>query len=172
MFNKKNLSVLLLCLALLFVSRTSFAEASAQGTTPISTSNAPDNTEEIHDIQKLLEVTHVKQLLSQMTEQMLKSFKQNVPEMPDSFWISLSTEFNTDELTQRIIPIYAKYFTDEDIKNLIQFYQSPLGQTMIAKMPLVMKEAMAEGQAWGQEVAQRVLKKLKDQKPKENAESK
>ena len=37
-----------------------------------------------------------------------------------------------------LVPIYDKHWTDEDVKGLILFYETPLGQKMITVLPQVM----------------------------------
>ena len=43
---------------------------------------------------------------------------------------------------KEIIPIYAKYFSEDDILQLIAFYETPLGQKMIEVMPQLTMDSM------------------------------
>lgn len=49
-----------------------------------------------------------------------------------------------------IVPIYDKYLSDEEIKGLIQFYQTPLGQKTLKVLPTVMSESREAGRKWGE----------------------
>lgn len=53
---------------------------------------------------------------------------------------ALRTEITYDEMLQRVYyPTYDQYFTEEDLKNLIAFYQTPIGQKMIATTPKLLQ---------------------------------
>ncbi len=49
-------------------------------------------------------------------------------------WLTSSSEFHTradvkiPRLLDAAVPVYDKYFTDDDIKGLIRFYETPVGQ--------------------------------------------
>ncbi len=57
------------------------------------------------------------------------------------------------ELIERFVPVYAKHFTRDEVKGLISFYNSPLGMKTIKELPLVSRESMMLGNAWGKSVA-------------------
>lgn len=69
---------------------------------------------------------------------------------------------NSDTLINLIIPIYDKYYTESEIKQLTEFYQSSLGKKVISTMPLVVKESMQAGQTWGKEIGEKVYNDLKE----------
>ncbi len=117
-------------------------------------------TEKINNIKKLLEVTGSKQISQQITSQMLNSMKSNLPQVPQKFWDSFQNEINYDEIIEQIIPIYSKYFTNEEIKGMLDFYETPLGRKTIRVMPQVMQESMQIGQAYGRKVAEKIISKL------------
>lgn len=61
-----------------------------------------------------------------------------------------------DSMTAEIAGLYARHFTHDEIKSLLAFYDTPLGQKMIAAMPVLMQESVAIGQAWTQRVMPRI----------------
>ena len=61
------------------------------------------------------------------------------------------------ELSARI---YAEHFTEAELDELIAFYETPLGQKMIAKLPVLTQQSMELGGLWGQQVAIDALEKL------------
>lgn len=73
------------------------------------------------------------------------------------------SEINVDEIINRIIPIYNKYMTDEDIKGLINFYKSPLGRKTTSITPQLTQESIRVGQQYGIEAGRRALQKLEAQ---------
>lgn len=54
-----------------------------------------------------------------------------------------------DELGAEMVPLYARYYTVQEIEQLTAFYQTPLGRKMLATMPQLSAESMA--------ISQRVL---------------
>ena len=84
-----------------------------------------------------------------MNEYFLPEFKNRLPEYM--------------ELSARL---YAEHFTEAEIDELIAFYETPLGQKMIAKFPVLTQESMQLGGLWGQQVAldayNKLLPKLKE----------
>jgi uncharacterized protein len=113
------------------------------------------------EIKKLLILTGAEQITSQVLNRMILSFKELNPEVPSKFWDEFAKQANAEQLTDSLVPIYNKYFTQKEIKQLIDFYQSPVGKKFVKVQPEIMKESMEAGQKWGQALGQRVQKKLK-----------
>jgi hypothetical protein len=59
----------------------------------------------------------------------------------------------------RMTPTYDKYFSIEEIRELLQLYNTPLGRKLVQTQPKLLLEVSQIGGAWGQEVAQRVMAK-------------
>jgi len=74
-------------------------------------------------------------------------------------------KFNADDVTDEIAAIYDKHFTADEIKGLLQFYGSPLGQKYAAEMPKVTTESTAAGRAHSTRVAREVLQDLRKEYP-------
>jgi len=122
--------------------------------------NAGDNKKKDKDIRKLLEVTQGSELGMQMMDQMIDAMKLQMPQVSDAFWVEFRKEVNGDELIDMIVPIYSKYFTHDDIKALLEFYDTPVGKKFIAVQGDIMTESMEAGQQWGQQVAVRAIMRL------------
>ena len=116
------------------------------------------------DIRKLLEVTGSVALAQQAMDQMMVQMKTLVPNAPEEFWVEFRAAANPSDLVDTIVPIYAKYFTHEDILALLAFYDTPAGKKLIANQPAILQESMAAGSAWGQRVARDVMMRLEAQK--------
>jgi uncharacterized protein len=128
--------------------------------------SAEDAAAKERDIRKLLELTGSAKLGQQMVAQMFEAFKQESSNVPSSTWDEMQKEFDAGSLIELIVPIYDKHLTHEDIKGLIVFYESPLGRKMTALLPAIAQESMEAGQQWGMEAAQRIQKRLEEQKKK------
>jgi hypothetical protein len=106
-------------------------------------------------IEELLKVTHADQLVEQtmkqlqpMMEAQLKTL--NLPDdaksAADEFqkrmlgW--LQERLSYEKLKPMYLKIYGEALTEEEISGMIAFYQTPAGQAVIKKMPLIMQKTM------------------------------
>src|SRR6266404_6163733 len=122
-------------------------------------------------IRELIEVTGAKNLGQQLIEAGMEQFRSSVqdsqPNNPrakqfaDAFVARFQKHFDPDSLTEHVIPIYDKYLTTEDLKGLLDYYRSPLGQSMLKALPEVTRESQAAGFALGQKAAQETMEELK-----------
>ncbi len=113
-------------------------------------------------IYEYLEVTGASKMSVQITQQMILSFKDSYSNVEEKFWDEFLKEIDVDGMTKIIVPIYDKYFTEEDIDQLIIFYKTPLGQKMLELHPKISLDAMEAGKIWGQEIAEKILFDLKE----------
>ena len=66
-----------------------------------------------------------------------------------------------------VIPIYSRHFSHEDIKGLLKFYQTELGQKMIKTYPLIFQESMTLLQDWSKSIEPLIKKKVNQRFQKE-----
>lgn len=64
------------------------------------------------------------------------------------------------EFTELAAHVYAKHFTAAELDQLIAFYDSPIGKKLLAEQPAMLSEMNAVAQAWGQNLAMDVMRKL------------
>jgi len=79
----------------------------------------------------------------------------------EAFAARFQKRFDSKSLNEQIIPIYDKYLSTEDLKGLLDYYRSPLGQRMLKALPDVARESQAAGYALGQKAAQDTMEELK-----------
>jgi len=82
-----------------------------------------------------------------------------------SFIESYQKKFDVDQLTEQLVAIYDRHYTDDEIKTLLQFYGSPLGQKVAAETPKIAREIQAASRATGARAAKDALQALKAQNP-------
>jgi uncharacterized protein len=122
-------------------------------------------------IRELMDLTGAKNLGQQLIEAGMEQFRSSVqdsqPDNPrakefvDAFVTRFQKHFDPTSLTDRIIPIYDKYLTNDDLRGLIDYYHSPLGQRMLKSLPALTRESQAAGFAMGQKAAQETMDELK-----------
>jgi hypothetical protein len=57
-------------------------------------------------------------------------------------------EVKWDEIKPQMVQLYAKDFTEEELRALLAFLDKPLGQKVMAKLPLVMQDGALVGQQY------------------------
>ncbi len=100
-----------------------------------------------------------------VVKQMFTMFKQQYSDVELDLWGDLEKEFSKtslNDLTEMLVPVYSKYMTLEDLKELIKFYETPVGKKFAKNTPLIMQESMQIGQQWGMKVGQDFEKKMKE----------
>ena len=82
-----------------------------------------------------------------------------------SFIDSYQKKFDVDQMTEQLVTIYDKHYTDDEIKTMLQFYGSPIGQKVAAESPKIAREIQAASRATGAKAAKDALQALKAQNP-------
>jgi hypothetical protein len=113
-----------------------------------------------NDIRELMQVTGAAALAVQMMQQVISQMQQVRPEVPEEFWIRFIAKADTDELIEMIVPIYARHFTPDEIKGLLDFYRTPLGRKVIATLPAIVEESADAGEQWGEQLSKQVVEEL------------
>lgn len=114
-------------------------------------------------VREYLDITNSDALAAQMMESMLPVFREAYPHVPDEFFEALMAEVSSGNLSDFLIPVFAKNLTEQEMKAAIAYYRSPEGASMLRKTPLLMQEAQQAGALWGQQLGERILKELEAQ---------
>ena len=127
------------------------------------------------DIRALMELTgardQIQDAVANSSEQYREKLLQTVPNgdkgqaFVTSFVNGYQKKFDVDQLTEQLVVIYDKHYTDEELKGLLQFYGSPLGQKVAGEAPKIAREIQAASRTTGAKAAKEVLQALKEQNP-------
>ena len=127
------------------------------------------------DIRSLMELVGTHDLVqdgaSNSIEQAREKLLATVPNndkgqaFVNAFAASYQKKLDVDEVTEQLVGIYDKHFTEDEIKGLLQFYGSPLGQKVAAEMPKIGRETQAAVRAAGTKAAKEALAEVKQQNP-------
>ena len=166
---KKLLTAAAVCalvLGVYVISNRALAQDPEAPEKPVAADKGPAEEKKIDpafekDIRKLLELTGAKKQSQQAMQLMVTQFKKTMPQIPAEFWDKLMKKIDMDELLNMLLPIYARHLTHEDVKGLIEFYQTPLGQKLLKAQPAIMQESMQAGMTWGQKLSKQILQELK-----------
>ena len=84
---------------------------------------------------------------------------KDLNEIADSLIKQYSTR--TGELLDDAARIYASHFTEPELKQLLTFYQSPLGQKVLAEEPKAAEESMTIAGSWADKFSEEVINKMR-----------
>jgi len=126
------------------------------------------------DIKRLLQATGAMQVAQTMSQavvgQMSETIKKARPDIPPQMLDVMSEEVNktiSEEMTTKggfvdlMVALYNKYYTHDDIKGLLAFFQSPLGRKASSLAPVMSREGLVIGQRWGESLAPKIEQRVK-----------
>lgn len=123
--------------------------------------------------ERLLELTHAERLAIpvyiQVQQMFAKGFEEaHAPSSKQAVLESYQAKANTildraigwEQLKPNLIKLYADEFTEEELKQMVNFYQSDIGRKMLAKLPELNHRSAQMAQVRLEEVAPEVNKLL------------
>jgi len=156
-------------------------QAAPQGAAPAQDSAAPPHANSSiapakeADIRSLMELVGARDLVQDgantVIEQSREKLFATVPDndkgqaFVNAFAAGFQKKFDADHVTDELVGIYDKHFTEDEIKGLLQFYGSPLGQKVAAEMPKISRETQAATRAASTKAAKDALAEMKQQDP-------
>lgn len=130
-------------------------QASASGANTLSTPKSIDPEKEA-DLHSLLQYVGAKEQLQSVASESAAQYREKLgasvknvaddskrQELVTVASGSFQKNFDQQRAMQQIAAIYDKHFTDEELKGLLDFYSSPLGQKFAAESPKINKEIQA-----------------------------
>ncbi len=70
------------------------------------------------------------------------------------------------ELLNEVARVYAEHFTEAELKGLVVFYKSPLGQKMVKEEPAIIDESLRRAQTWGDALSGTVMTRFRQEMKK------
>lgn len=123
--------------------------------------NAQDSVKITH-IRQLFDAMGVVRLGPQMLNGIIKQMQGTYTNVDNGFWDEFTKNVDFAPLIEKILPIYDRNFTDEDILQLLAFYQSPTGRRFVEKSPIITQESFKAGMEWGQQLGEKAIQRLKE----------
>lgn len=123
------------------------------------------DSEKTKDIRRLLEVTHAIETGLAGVREGIVTARKATPEMPERFWQELEKEaekeFRSESFISELATVYDRNLSGEDVKALIVFYETPIGQKAVKILPQVLREASVIGGRRGEQMGLRVAERLR-----------
>jgi hypothetical protein len=156
-----------ICAALLLVAGAahtfSITAVQAGDSSPVGKSQAA-SPESLMELFKTLQTdTAGRQVMMGVLNAMSEDLSPSQAQKLEKFY---REKINFKELTERLIPIYQKHFTQSDVQAAIDFYRSPVGQKFLEKQPQVVMEAQPIISAWADENRMRLASMIRGDEKK------
>jgi hypothetical protein len=129
-------------------------------------------SEKMANIVKIMEITGVTKnaeiFIETATEDYYNSIKKIRSDVPDrgiqilkeEAKATLKDSIKRGEMVARIAPIFAKHYSEPELKELLKFYSSPLGKKVIDVSPVILQEVLAAGEEWQKSLAPELVKRV------------
>jgi len=153
----------------------------AQPRTQPSSSNAGSTTPSKIDpakeaaIRQLIDLTGGKALVNQIMDGMQQNIKPMMvkllppgeyrDKLIDLFFERFRSKADIRVLIDLTVQAYDKYLSEEEIKGLIQFYSTPLGQKTLSVLPQLTVELQNEGMKWGEDLGRQSMMEVLSEHP-------
>jgi hypothetical protein len=81
---------------------------------------------------------------------------------------NLRTEFapRISEVTNELAKLYATKFSEQELKEVVAFYQTPAGKKLLVMQPQVAEQSMHFAQNWASKLSDEVIAKMREEMKK------
>ena len=149
-------------------------EASDQSSAKIVLTKSINPTKEA-DIRSLLELVGAKDAIQDAAGTATEQYRQKVMEasansdraqaFANNYLAEFRKKFDANAVNEQLLGIYDKHFSDEEIKGLLEFYGSPLGQKVAAELPGINREVQLATRTASTEAARQAWQDLRAEYP-------
>jgi uncharacterized protein len=147
------------------------AESSAKPAAPGAAAEKVDPAKDAA-IRHLLDITEESKMGEKIGNYIIGQVRQGMsralpPDRLQKFMETFTQKYNAaapaSAVTDVQATIYARHFSMDDIKTLVQFYETPVGQRVVKAMPQISRETEAASREIDQQAAVTVLREMSDE---------
>ena len=128
------------------------------------------------DIRRLMHLTRADAIGDQVAGPLMQNLKpdmekvppekrERVQKMSDTMIQKMLAYMKVEPISELAVPLYDKYFTAEEIRAMIQFYESPAGRKFTEVQPKMADELVPMAIGHAQRILQRVLTEMQADYP-------
>lgn len=114
-------------------------------------------------IEKYLVINGTEKNVQLMIGELVKQYKALSSEIPDEVWDAVEEKFlktSVSDLVELYYPIYKKHFSYNEFKQVVDFFETPIGEKFGSKQPKILQESMQAGQKWGEKLGRELQEEL------------
>jgi uncharacterized protein len=122
------------------------------------------------EIRSLLELVGARDAIQDAGNAATEQYRQKVLEtsadsdraqaLTNAYKAEFQKRFDADAVTTQLVGIYDKHFTEDEIKDLLEFYGSPLGQKVAEAMPKISREVQMTVRTAGNQAARQAWQEV------------
>jgi hypothetical protein len=116
--------------------------------------------EKEQDIIYLLKTSGTADFAYIIIDDVIQNYKQYLADTPDGYWEKIAVKTDIMPFIHAIVPVYDKRFTHEEIKQLIAFFDSPIGNKWALSLKDMNQEVMKQANLFGQNIFSEINKIL------------
>ena len=115
------------------------------------------------DIRALLELVGAQDSLTDAASAASEQYRQKMLEVAgnseraqaftNAYLVAFQKKFDANAVSEQLVGIYDRHFGDDEIRGLLEFYGSPLGQKFAREMPKIGREIQAATRNAGNQAA-------------------
>lgn len=83
----------------------------------------------------------------------------------DLFIAKFQTKIDPHQITEMAVPVYDKYLSDQEVKDLTEFYGTPLGKKTLTVLPKMTTELQEQGRKMGEEAGRQSMEEVLAEHP-------
>ncbi|HEX5708255.1 MAG TPA: caspase family protein [Pyrinomonadaceae bacterium] len=118
------------------------------------------------NIRKLMKLTRTDEMATVGVNMSFENLKQ-LPffnELPPRALEIMREEVDALDFAELLLPIYNRHFTGKEIHDLLNFYETPLGQKLLTKTPVMFEEINMVAEALSGTLTERAIKRMDEEK--------
>ena len=89
------------------------------------------------------------------------ALSKDLNEIADKMRTDLAPRFA--ELNDEMAKLYATHFTDQELRAILVFYKSPVGQKLLREQPTVVDASMRYAQDWANKLSDQVIANMREE---------
>jgi len=127
------------------------------------------------DIRSLLELVGAQDAIQDAAGTATEQYRQKVLEtsantdraqaFTNNYLSEFQKRFDANAVNEQLVGIYDKHFSDEEIKGLLEFYGSPLGQKVAGELPKINREVQFATRTASTQAARQAWQDLRAEYP-------
>ena len=111
-------------------------------------------------IKVLLKLSGTTDFAYVVIDDVMSNHRKMITGVPEEYWEKLKKQVDVAPFTARILGVYDKRFTLEEIKQLTAFFQSPVGAKWVVSLRDMNDEVMIQADLYGKYVYESLNKQL------------
>lgn len=131
-----------------------------------------DEKEQLELAFKLVEQTHTPTMFIELAEVFMEPYFERYEPAPDEQTVinplrevfKEEVSLGKEELKWMLAGIYAKYFTESELREIVNFFSLPAGNAWLEKRLVIQTDIEQIGLEWGKLLTQRVIQKFEAKK--------